>query len=73
MSKTLALALKQIRQAANNLHMEAEDGGQQEEHRSTVRLGRLLLEQIANAIEHGPAYITTVRAEAFDTENQKRQ
>jgi hypothetical protein len=69
MSKSVALAIKQLRQAASNLAVESSDGAST--WRETARFGRALCEQIANALEMGPSYLTAPRAEDFDTANAK--
>lgn len=70
MPKSLELAVKQLRQAMNNLQIAAAD------HTipwwsDTARAARSLVGQLASALECGPSYKTVHEALKFDAENEK--
>ena len=69
LSTGMKLALKQLRNASNNLSIEASDATISEEARDMLRSARLLTDQLANAIEKGETCTIASRAQEFDAYN----
>lgn len=66
-------AIKQIRNASDNLHRASTWPGATTEQRGMMRAANQLLAQLANALDHGPAYVTMAHAESFDLANARAE
>jgi hypothetical protein len=73
MSKSKELAIKQLRQAANNLFIESQDHSKTEVERDLYRAFRLLVEQTANAVAFGATYKLSGRAEEADKAHEVKE
>lgn len=79
MSKTLTLVLKQLRNAAENLGHEQADKNNEthqqfpDNHEESMYCAKLLVLQLANAIQYGGAYAVSGRCQEFDFANAKRR